>query len=101
MWLILEVFVCIVLGLGLILEVVVPVLFDKPIFPSFRSKPIVEEKKVSPTKDLEDMVDELKTKVEQEQTETETVINETEISLKEKKEKLEKVQELKTKTTNL
>jgi len=101
MWLILEVFLCIVIGLGLILEVVIPVLLDKPTFPSFRSKKPVEVKKVSPTKDLDEMVDELKTKVEQEKTETETIINETESSLKEKKEKLEKVQELKTKTTNL
>lgn len=101
MWLILEVIFCVVLVLGFIMEVVIPVLFDKPTFPSFRSKKPVEEKKVSPTKDLDEMVDELKTKVEQEETETETVINETETSLKEKKEKLEKVQELKTKTTNL
>lgn len=102
MWILFEEIFLLVLVIGIVVEVLLPTIFGKPLFPSFRSKPTpVVEKKESSTKNIDDLVEELKTKVVEEEKETETIIKDSEELIKENKEKLDKVQDIKNKTENL
>ena len=76
---------------------------NKPIFPSFRKtkSPVEEPVQQSPTPEIDDMIVELKSKVESEEKETVDAIETADKLIAKKREKLSKVQEIKDKTVNL
>ena len=103
MWILLESAFILVVILFLLMEVIIPLLAGKKLFPSFRADE-KEPETTKPTKkdvELDEMVEELKSKVEEEEKQTESEIKETETKLSEDKEKLDKVKDLKEKTKNL
>ena len=94
MWRFLEIGIVLLIMIAVVMEIVIPVLTDKPIFPSFRSKK-------TPEKPVEDLVSELKTKVDEEEKATETKVKDIEGELNLKKETLDNIKKIKTKTNNL
>ena len=94
MWLFIDFAIMIFLSIVVVMEIIIPTIKNKPIFPDFRKKP-----KSDPG--IDDLVNELKTKVSEEEISTETKITDAEKELTETKEKLTKVKTIKDKTDNL
>lgn len=92
MWQFIEFLILSIGFIGFTIEILIPVFMDKPIFPSFRKK-----KK----KNIDEVIDELKTTVEVEEKETESMIEESKEKLSKSKEKLNRVKSIKTKTNEL
>lgn len=94
MWTFIDFGIMLVLAIIVVMEVIIPSIQNKPTFPDFR-------KKTKPKPGIDELVDDLKTKVSEEEVSTEAKITDVEKELTETKEKLTKVKTIKDKTDNL
>ena len=103
MWATIEFIVLVSIGLTVLIEILIPGLTGKPMFPSFRKKKQQAEEPVpvSHTPELDEMIVDLKNKVESEEKETVEAIETADAVITKKRAKLDKVQEIKDKTVNL
>ena len=98
MWIILEFGFILLSVIFIFMELILPSIKNEPIFPDFRKSP---KSKPKVTADIDELVDNLKTKVDEEKVSTETKISDSEKELTNAKEKLGKVESIKTKTDKL